>query len=104
MIIIIFLSWIIFAVIMYKRSNKDFRFSEVLLPLILIYTVFAIGLGVNAVQPGTTEGISINNVLAYWIIGGDDWSRTAFLEYFNEFLYSALLLIFIYSLLKLFKK
>lgn len=103
MIIVIFFIWVIFSVIVYKRSKKDFRFSEALLPLILINLVVTIALGVNAVAP-SYDGISINNFIAYWVIGEDGWSRELFYNYFGDSLISDLFLIFTYMILKAFKK
>lgn len=103
MIILLCFIWIIFSVIMYKRSKKDFRFSEALLPLILINLVVTIALGVNAIGHGY-DGIAINNFLAYSVIGEDGWSRELFFNYFEESLNTDLFLIITYMVLKVFKK
>ncbi|QUI20796.1 hypothetical protein HZI73_00045 [Vallitalea pronyensis] len=100
MIYIIVILGIIFTTILYKRSKS---LSDALLPLILINLVFTIALGVNAVAP-QFDGISINNALAalFFDDDGKDWSRIVFLYRFKICLYVNLILIFIYSILKLF--
>ncbi|MDO6355761.1 hypothetical protein Q3V94_11915 [Caloramator sp. CAR-1] len=91
-----------------KRQLKDeFRFSESLIPLILLCIIAAICLGVNFVAaaiPSLNDGIAIHSFLARLIIGDDRWSVQLFKAYFDGAVYVSIFWILVYSLLKLYKK
>lgn len=87
--------------------GEEFMLSKALVPLILICFISTICLGVNYVAsavPSLNDGIGIQNFLAYWIIGDDNWSVQLFKDYFNNSVNISLFLTFIYSVLILLKK
>lgn len=105
--LLILILWVVYAFLMKRNFGKEFMLSKALMPLILISLISTISLGVNYVAsavPSLNDGIGINNFLAYWIIGEDNWSIQVFKDFFNNSVYISLFLTFIYSLLALTKK
>jgi len=104
--IVVFLIWAIYALIMKKRLKEKFRLFDPLLPLVILSIIASLSLGTNYVAaaiPSLNDGIGIQNFLAYWIIGEDNWSIELFEKYFEYSLALSLSLLIVYSGLKLAK-
>lgn len=104
---IVLILWCVYVLILQKKLGYKFMLSKELLPLIFISVISIICLGVNYVAsaiPSLNDGICIDNFLAYWIIGEDNWSVSLFKRYFNNSIYVALFLILLYSILRLVEK
>lgn len=105
--LIILIIWGVYVFLMKGSHDKEFMLSKALLPLILLCLISTICLGINyvaAAVPSLNDGIGIQNFLAYWIIGDDNWSVQLFKGYFNNLVYTSLFLTVIYSVLALAKK
>lgn len=106
-ILITLILWVIYTLLMKKNFGKEFAISKSLIPLILVCLISSICLGINYVAsavPSLNDGIGIHNFLAGLIIGDDNWSVQLFKSYFNQSVYTSLLLILMYSTLALLKK
>lgn len=106
-LIIILIAWVIFTYKLYKKFGDDFRFSEALLPLILIGIISSISLGLNYLYANTraSDGIGIVGFLSNWIIIQDDkWTRELFWSYFDNSIKANLFLVCGYTVLKYFRK
>ena len=106
-LIVILIAWGIFTYKSYKKFDKDFRFSDALIPLILLGIVSSVSLGVNYLFANTraSDGIGIVGFLSDWIIIQDDkWTRELFWSYFDSSIKVNLLLVCVYSVLKYFRK
>ncbi|WP_459930393.1 hypothetical protein [Desulfosporosinus burensis] len=91
---------------MKKRLQHKFRFFDPLLPLIILSVIASLSLGTNytaAAIPSLNDGIGIHNFLAYWIIGEDNWSIALFKNYFEYSLVVSIILLIVYSGLKVVK-
>ncbi|MDR7314695.1 hypothetical protein [Brevibacillus nitrificans] len=85
--------------VLFKKFGVTRPFSRLAL-LSLIFCVLATAcLGVNYVQsllPGLQDGIAVSNALASFIIGEDQWSHEKFLQYFEGFMATSVLLMVFY--------
>jgi len=71
--------------ILIKKIAKDkYKPYFSLLPLLLLSVIVSIALGSNYISSlsANNDGIAINNMLAYWIIGEGGWTITEFRNYF----------------------
>lgn len=106
-IIVTILLWIVFVLLMLKRKQQEFRFHEVLIPLILFSLLVTVDLGINFVAsaiPSINDGIGIHTFLAKWIIPDDGWSVSLFRSYFHGSLIVSFILLLIYPILKLIER
>lgn len=96
--------WILSTIIMKRRLNEKFRLFNALLSLVLFSLIVSISLGVNYVAssiPSINDGIGIHNFLAYWIIGENNWSIGLFKSYFDYSLITSIILLIVYSGLRI---
>ncbi len=103
-LIVCIIVWSLYTVVMKRRFRQEFRLSNALLVLILFSLIVSISLGVNYVAaaiPSINDGIGIHNFLAYWIIGDDRWTLSLFKSYFNYSLATNIILLLLYSGLKI---
>ncbi|HEY9059380.1 MAG TPA: hypothetical protein VIO64_02575 [Pseudobacteroides sp.] len=104
-VILVLVVWGIYTFSMMKRKGTGFKLSNSLPLLTMISIIVTICLGLNFV--GATSLIdgsySINNSIAYWIIGEDGWSYNLFKSYFNYSLIVSILLILISAMIKYFE-
>jgi hypothetical protein len=85
---------------MKRRQKENFRMFKALLPLVIFSIIVSSGLGINYVVSaisGIHDGIGIDNFLAYWIIGEGNWSISLFKNYFKYSLMTSIILLIIYS-------
>lgn len=105
-IIIVLVTWGVYTFIMKTKLKEKFRFFNTLLPLVIFSVIVSLGLGINYVAsaiPILNDGIGIHNFLAYWIIGEDNWSVGLFKNYFNYSLIVSILVLLVYSGLRIIK-
>ena len=106
-ILTVFVLWIIYSIILYKKLGSQFRLSKELVPLIFISLISTVCLGVNyaaAAVPSLNDGIGIHSFVASWMIGDDGWSVALFKKYFDSSAAIALLLVALYCVLRLIEK
>lgn len=105
-IVAILLLWILYTIAMKKAQGSRFEFSNAVLPLVLFSFIISICLGINfSASTALADGsYSINNTIAYWIIGEDGWSYAAFKSYFDSSIIASIILTLIYSALKIFDR
>lgn len=102
--IVIILIWIIYTFIVKMKQKENFRFHKSLLSLVIFSLIASIALGFNYVAstiPTINDGIGIHNFLAYWFIGHENWSYDLFYKYFNFSLIANLILLIVYSILRI---
>lgn len=103
-LIIVLSIWLLYTFIMKKRKREKFRFYKAILPLLLFSIIITIDLGINYVAsavPSLNDGIGIHTAWAYWIIGEDGWSVSAFKSYFDKAGMVSTALLIVYSVLKI---
>jgi len=102
--LILILIFITYCVLCKRTKKKGFKFSETLIPLILFSIICSIALGENfLIYNLTTESDPkiILNFLSYWIISKNKLSASLLNLYFNCSLAINMILIIIYSTLKI---
>lgn len=85
-VIIVLITWMIFAMVLKKRQNGQFRLSEAVLPLVLVSYLVTIDLGINYIAgavPKLNDGIGLHSRLAFFIIGEDGWSLELFKKIYD---------------------
>ncbi|NLM44600.1 MAG: hypothetical protein GX201_11410 [Clostridiales bacterium] len=100
--IIVLVLWIIFAIILKSVTKDKFRFSDAILPLVLISYLLTIDLGINYVAgaiPGINDGIGLHSRFALYIIGEDNWSIELLKRIYDISFTISILLTFILTLL-----
>jgi len=103
-VIIVLIAWIIFTLVLKKRSSTQFRFSEALLPLVLVSYLVTIDLGINYVAgaiPKLNDGIGLHSKFAFFIIGEDGWSLELFKKIYDISLNISIVLTLIFIVLLL---
>jgi len=97
--------WLLYTIVMKMHLKEKFRLFNALLPLVLFSLIVSISLGVNytaAAIPSINDGIGIHSFLAYWVIGEDGWSVDLFKSYFDYSLIISIVLLIVYSGLRIF--
>lgn len=105
--IITLLLWGGYVFLMKRKYGKEFLFSRALILLIFICLISSVCLGINyaaSAVPSINDGIGMQNFIAYWIIGEDNWSTRLFRNYFDISVYISIFLTFIYAVLTLVEK
>ncbi|KGK86818.1 hypothetical protein DP73_15420 [Desulfosporosinus sp. HMP52] len=105
-VIICMIVWILYTFVMQRRLKEEFRLFKALLPLVILSLIVSLSLGVNYVAsaiPSINDGISIHTSLAHWIIGEDSWSINLFKNYFDYSIWISLILLALYSGLRIWK-
>lgn len=103
-VIIVLTSWIIFTLVLKKRLSGRFRFSEALLPLVLVSYLVTIDLGINYVTgaiPKLNDGIGLHSRFAFFIIGEDGWSLELFKKIYDILFTISIVLTLLFILLLL---
>ncbi|WP_243503550.1 hypothetical protein [Cytobacillus oceanisediminis] len=99
--ILVSLVFVIVCILFIQRMGIKNPFSKGIGLAIAVSTLAAISLAQNYTQsliPEANDGISISNVMAYWIIGEPRWSQEIFKNFFNKSIYITLILIVSYPI------
>jgi len=105
-IIICLIIWGLYTFAMKTRLKGKFRFFNALLPLVIFSVIVSLSLGINYVAssiPNINDGIAIHSSLAYWIIGEDKWSINLFKQFFDYSIWTSVILLALYSGLRIMK-
>lgn len=105
-VIICVIVWGLYTFAMKRRLKEKFRLFKALLPLVIFSVIVSLSLGINYVAsaiPSINDGIAIHSSLAYWIIGEDSWSVTLFKNYFDYSIWISVILLALYSGLRILK-
>lgn len=105
-IIICLIVWGLYTFAMKTRLKEKFRLFNALLPLLIFSFIVSLSLGINYVAsaiPSINDGIAIHSSLAYWIIGEDSWSVNLFKKYFDYSIGTSVILLTLYSGLRIMK-
>lgn len=103
-VILVLITWIILTLVLKQRSNTQFRFSEALLPLVLVSYLVTIDLGINYVAgaiPKLNDGIGLHSKFAFFIIGEDRWSLELFKKIYDISFNISIVLTLIFIILLL---
>ena len=87
---------------LYLAIQKKLKFSAVLLPLLLFSILVNVALAQNYTQsliPEANDGLGISNMLAYFLIGEDDWSQELYRSSYNFSTNTSIVLLISYTLL-----
>ena len=105
-VIICLIIWGLYTFAMKRRLKEKFRLFNALLPLVIFSVIVSLSLGINYVTsaiPSINDGIAIHSSLAYWIIGEDSWSVNLFKKYFDYSIGISVILLTLYSWLRILK-
>lgn len=105
-VIICMAIWGLYTFAMKRKLKERFRLSNSLLPLVIFSVIVSLSLGINYVAsaiPSINDGIAIHNFLAYWTIGEDNWSINLFKSFFDYSLGISMILLILYSGIKILK-
>lgn len=105
-VIICMVVWGLYTFVMKRRLNEKFRLFNALLPLVIFSVIVSLSLGINYVAsaiPSINDGIAIHSSLAYWIIWEDSWSVNLFKKYFDYSIGMSVILLALYSGLRIIK-
>ena len=105
-IIVCIAIWGLYTFTMKRKLKGRFSLSDSLLPLAIFGVIVSLSLGINYVAsaiPSINDGIAIHNILAYWIIGEDNWSINLFKSYFEYSLGISIILLIVYAGIRIFK-
>lgn len=106
-IIFVLVLWGAYVFLMKNQYEDKFVFADTMIPLIFTSILSTLCLGINYIAssiPKLNDGIGIHTFLANLIISVDKWSTELFKNYFDISLYISLILILVYSILKVLKK
>ncbi|WP_231505601.1 hypothetical protein [Bacillus sp. EB01] len=99
-------AFLIISVIVFKHSGVTNPFSKGVGIAIGISLLAAVCLAQNyshSLVPGIEDGIAISNMVSYWIIGEDGWSKVLFKQWFEGFTIISLLFIISYPIVLTFE-
>lgn len=105
-IIISLIAWGLYAYAMKRRLKEEFRLYNAILPLVIFSIIACLSLGINYVAsaiPSINDGIGIHSSLAYCIIEEDSWSVNIFKKYFDYSMGISIILLTLYSGLRIVK-
>lgn len=105
-VIICMAIWGLYSFAMKRKLKERFMLSDSLLPLVIFGVIVSLSLGINYVAsaiPSINDGIAIHNFLAFWIIGEDNWNINLFKSYFEYSLGISIILLIVYSGIRIFK-
>lgn len=103
-VIICMIVWGLYTFAMKRRLKEKFRLYNALLPLVIFGVIVSLSLGINYVAsaiPSINDGIAIHSFLAYRVIGEDSWSVSLFKRYFDYSIWINIILLILYSGLRI---